>query len=82
MGNECRNRMVDYRRRLISDIKNLRFLDGYPVSKSERRITEAWCNGGTEAESEMRKLINLETEEEQRRMVEYIMNLQEGRDFL
>lgn len=59
-GNPVVKTMADYRRRLISANKELRFLDDSPVGLDERRLVNAWVSGGVEAEMNMKETIRQE----------------------
>jgi hypothetical protein len=52
--------MRDYRRRLILQFPELRFLDEAPVDDDERRCVMAWSSGGIEAERAERARIKAE----------------------
>lgn len=52
----CR-KIPNYRKTLISKLKNLKFLDDKPVFEEERLCAEAFARGGIEAEREERKRI-------------------------
>ena len=51
-------RKIDYyRKKIISDIPNLKYLDDRPVFEEDRRRAEAWARGGMEEErAEMKKI--------------------------
>ena len=69
-GNPVTRNMDNYRRRLICENKELRFLDDAPVDEDERRTAEAWGRGGKEAEKAERKLIK---EEKSRKQLENLL---------
>lgn len=48
--NSCSRGLKDFRRRLISSLKRLRWLDERPVTELERVGCEAWAWGGKDAE--------------------------------
>jgi len=56
------SQIPSYRKTIISRLKNLTYLDERPVDNDERRTSEAWARGGSEAEREERKLIRSEQE--------------------
>lgn len=60
VGNEVTRKMRDYRRRLILQFEDLRFLDDAPVEDDERRCVTAWGQGGREAEKAERQKIKSE----------------------
>ena len=63
-GNPVVSEVTNFRKRLISSIKTLRYLDR-PVFDMERMTTEAWAKGGRTAELAMKKhLLNKKREEE------------------
>ena len=39
-----------YRKKFVSTLLKLKFLDERPVTSNERRLCEAWAKGGTELE--------------------------------
>jgi dynein assembly factor 1 len=60
VGNPVTRQMRDYRRRLILQWPELRFLDDAPVDEDERRSVTAWGIGGIEAERAERAKIKSE----------------------
>ena len=60
VGNEVTRKMRDYRRRIILQFEDLRFLDDAPVEEDERRCVTAWGQGGREAEKAERQKIKQE----------------------
>ena len=68
-GNPVTRNMDNYRRRLICQNKELRYLDDSPVEEDERRTAEAWGRGGKEAEKAERAKIK---EEKKQRQLENI----------
>eukprot|EP00931_Biecheleriopsis_adriatica_P098979 TRINITY_DN731_c0_g1_i1.p1 TRINITY_DN731_c0_g1~~TRINITY_DN731_c0_g1_i1.p1 ORF type:complete len:639 (+),score=180.96 TRINITY_DN731_c0_g1_i1:38-1954(+) len=48
--NPCSRTLKDLRRRLISSLRHLRWIDERPVTASERVGCEAWATGGRDAE--------------------------------
>lgn len=41
----------NYRKRFVSSMPKLKFLDDRPVTSNERRLCEAWSKGGAELEN-------------------------------
>jgi hypothetical protein len=62
VGNPATRQMRDYRRRLILQFEDLKFLDDSPVEDDERRCTLAWGSGGKDAERAEREKIKQEKE--------------------
>ncbi|KAH0787035.1 Leucine Rich Repeat family protein [Histomonas meleagridis] len=59
-GNAVTRNMKNYRRRIILQFPDLRYLDDAPVTDEERRLVNAWKEGGIEAEKRERQLIKQE----------------------
>lgn len=56
-GNPVCRKIDYYRKKIISDIPTLKYLDDRPVFEEDRRRAEAWKEGGMEAErAEMKKI--------------------------
>jgi len=56
-GNPVCRKIDYYRKKIISDIPNLRYLDDRPVFEEDRRRAEAWRRGGMEEErAEMKRI--------------------------
>ena len=51
-GNPVVGTMERYRKNTVSRLPNLHYLDDRPVDEGERMATEAWAEGGNEAERE------------------------------
>lgn len=63
----CSRTLKDYRRRIISSLKNLKWLDERRIFDWERVGCEAWAQGGKEAEAAAKlTFINHEKEEKER----------------
>lgn len=62
-GNECTRKLPNYRKSMISKLKELRYLDDRPVFEDERRFAEAFAKGGLEEERKERSLYKKEREE-------------------
>jgi dynein assembly factor 1 len=64
--------MEAYRKRLISGLRHLRYLDDLPVFEDERRLAEAYVRGGAEEVSaEKSRLIQEEKLKKQTRMADF-----------
>ncbi|KAH0793279.1 Leucine Rich Repeat family protein [Histomonas meleagridis] len=61
-GNPITRTMRQYRRRIISSMPNLNYLDEAPVTEKERRCAAAYMNGGKNAEEAERQKIRDEIE--------------------
>jgi dynein assembly factor 1 len=60
IGNPVTREMKNYRRRLILQFEDLKFLDDAPVDDDERRCALAWSTGGRQAEKTEREKIKAE----------------------
>ena len=69
-NNPICKKIPNYRKRLISLIPNLKYLDDRPVFEEDRRYAEAWAIGGIEGEREERRKIKEEKEEFHRKQHE------------
>lgn len=56
-NNPICKKIPNYRKTLISSLKNLKYLDDRPVFEEDRRCAEAFAEGGLEQEREERKII-------------------------
>lgn len=66
-GNPCVKHIPSYRKTVISTISTLMYLDDRPVFENERRLADAWAQGGRSAEQQERKLIKEEKDESDNR---------------
>jgi dynein assembly factor 1 len=66
-GNPIARFMSQYRRRLLTLMPWLQYLDDAPVFESEVRMAKAWSTGGRDAELEERRKIQQEKEDERTR---------------
>ncbi len=69
-GNPVISKISMYRKTMVARLKALTYLDDRPVFAEERRTTDAWFEGGPEAEEEMRQKIRDEKREYDRRNFE------------
>jgi len=76
--NSCSRYVKDTRRRLISKLPKLRWLDERPVTPVERVGCEAWASGGREAEQAAKVAFWQEEEEAKRRSFENFQRLQKA----
>ncbi len=72
MGNPIVRKTRDYRRKMILNCKELTYLDTRPISPKDRQCTEAWRDGGLEAERALRQKM---AREEQMKTEQSIRNL-------
>lgn len=63
IGNDVTRTMKNYRRQVIFALPELNYLDDSPVDNNERRIVNAWKNGGIEEERKIRTQIKKEEQE-------------------
>lgn len=66
-GNPVCKKIQNYRKELIVNIPNLKFLDDRPVFPEDRRFAEAFARGGLQEEREERKKWDREKEDERLR---------------
>ncbi|CAD7958212.1 unnamed protein product [Amoebophrya sp. A120] len=69
-GNPVVSAIKSYRKRVIAALPNLSYLDDRPVFKDERRFSEAFVQGGLEAERAERKLHKEEERDAHRKQME------------
>lgn len=62
-GNPLCKKVDYYRKKIISEIPNLKYLDDRPVFEEDRRRAEAWARGGMQEEREEMKRIKKEKED-------------------
>ena len=77
-GNPIVSSLRQYRKRMISEIPGLAYLDDRPVFPLERLCAEAWAKGGLEAEKAARAAHKAEEEDKQRRDREYLTSIREA----
>ncbi|KAL0479885.1 dynein assembly factor 1 [Acrasis kona] len=76
-GNPIINNTKNYRKRMISSIPTLNYLDELPVFDKERRCVMAWARGGVDAEFEERQKIRDEEEETRKNNLRKFEEMQE-----
>jgi len=69
-GNPFVKKIKNYRRIIISRLKNLTYLDDRPVFDEERKLVEAWAVGGKDAEKKERERQKEEKKAKERRNFE------------
>jgi dynein assembly factor 1 len=62
-GNPISRTMPQYRRRFLSAVPNLKYLDDMPASENEVRLARAWSFGGRDAEMAEREKIRQEKDD-------------------
>lgn len=67
-GNPLVSTTANYRKRLVSSLPHLTYLDDSPVTADEHRCCQAWKVGGIKAEQEMREVIKQEERERHDRL--------------
>ena len=78
-GNPIVSSLRQYRKRMISEIPGLAYLDDRPVFPLERLCAEAWAKGGLDAEKRRAKEYKDAEEAKQRRDHEYLTEVRERR---
>ena len=76
--NPCSRALKDGRRRLISRLPKLRWIDERPVTSIERAGCEAWALGGKEAEMEAKKGHWLKEKEDKEKSFQNFRRVQEA----
>lgn len=76
--NPCSRALKDSRRRLISRLSQLRWIDERPVTAMERAGCEAWAVGGKEAEMEAKHAHWLKEKEEKERSFQNFRRVQQA----
>ena len=64
-GNECVRKISNYRKTLISKLKDIRYIDDRPVFEDEKRFALAFARGGLEEERKERALYRKEQQEKE-----------------
>jgi len=62
-GNPCTKKIKNYRKSMISNIPNLKYLDDRPVFDDDRIFAEAWARGGLDEERKERERVRKEKED-------------------
>lgn len=62
-GNRVTGVMASYRKRMVSALRSLQVLDNLPVSESDKKLADAFVEGGFEKEIEERLKVRAEREE-------------------
>ncbi|GIL87407.1 hypothetical protein Vretifemale_15526, partial [Volvox reticuliferus] len=74
-GNPVVSNIRNYRKVIITSIPTLTYLDDRPVFDNERKIAEAWLEGGLEAERAMRNKLKEEEDNRNRKNHEFMMQM-------
>eukprot|EP00998_Keelungia_sp_KM082_P001764 NODE_1211_length_1423_cov_107.403549_g1200_i0.p1 GENE.NODE_1211_length_1423_cov_107.403549_g1200_i0~~NODE_1211_length_1423_cov_107.403549_g1200_i0.p1 ORF type:complete len:406 (+),score=103.66 NODE_1211_length_1423_cov_107.403549_g1200_i0:172-1389(+) len=77
IGNPCLGKVRYYRKKMLSRLPQLKYLDDKPVFDNERRLVAAWARGGAHAENEERDLIAEEKKQEMKRDLDHWTKMQE-----
>lgn len=77
-NNPIVSKIKDYRKKVISRMTSLNFLDEKPVNIEERRRAEAWARGGIPAENAELALIKKEKEEQHKRYIQSVIDAREA----
>ena len=65
MGNPIVRKTKNYRRKMILSCETLTYLDTRPITPKDRKCTEAWRDGGIEAERALSEKMIREKHEKQ-----------------
>ena len=76
-GNPVVSKIRHYRKTMIVNIRSLNYLDDRPVFPKERRLCDAWCVGGIEAERNERATIRDEELQKDKENFEYLKMIRE-----
>ncbi|CAJ1337138.1 unnamed protein product [Effrenium voratum] len=76
--NPCSRGLKDVRRRLISELRLLRWLDERPVTGLERAGCEAWASGGKEAELQAKQMHWQREKEEKEKSFQNFRKMQQA----
>ena len=71
-NNEFKKELVDYRKKMLNGMQSLFWLDNREVKLEERRLVNAWGQGGKEAEKKERDMIKQESKQSYREYVDKI----------
>lgn len=74
-GNPIVGSLRHYRKRVISQVATLTYLDDRPISALERTCAEAWASGGVRSEHNVRNSHKAAEEVKMRRNQEFMGNL-------
>jgi len=77
-GNPCVKSIRSYRKKVVSSIPTLTYLDDRPIFETERRLADAWAKGGHNAEKEERKRIKEEKDASDKRYHEKFKEFSEN----
>jgi len=67
-GNPLVSTTASYRKKLVSTLPHLTYLDDRPITSDEQRCCQAWKEGGIKAEQDMREVIKQEERERHARL--------------
>jgi dynein assembly factor 1 len=76
-GNPVVKNIKNYRKTVISRLRNLTYLDDRPIFEDERRTANAWAAGGAEGERKERDAIAFEKKEKERKQFEWFGSILE-----
>jgi len=75
-GNQLPRKMENYRRKMIIQNNDLRYLDDAPIEENDRRLANAWAQGGKQGEKIERENIKREADEKHMRNMEEFKRIQ------